>query len=862
MAPALDSDRGAVGVTIRGARLTAMRTLGFTTGLVLVASVAHAAPIAQVADDLDGDGTAGSIELTADGMLHVGDRPRGEVRVAAKADRGRVTVARRNGRPLILVEVSNGRAEEAIIVEGDRGRWQVSARFPLGGVGLDADYAIGAAATPNGIYRYQTRSDIRRCDGKPTYLFPELFEPTSRKFIRAIPPDGDEGQAPRLAARVDATPAGTPVVYRAHAASTQPGAGDAGGLTIPTELDDGRPDTAWHEDLGSDGRRQFFTFEPRVGTARAKQLRILAGAQGSTQALKANNRVHELAIVSANGTWQVELPDVASQPLGTAYMIDLPASVTGCVSVVLLSMYGGATNQTIVPELEVFADGERGGGGGEAMLAKVVADGKDSVTSAAAALARRGASAVAAIDAELAKTNDAGARRRLINALVKIQDPVAAPALARAATEGWVRDQDLIDVIDALARNGMQQELHDLAAKGGLDVDARVAAASRMTATGAGFPLLVALAGSGPREVRRAVIDRLGLAPLAPLTTAATTQSNAAAAGDVWRAITRRSRSAPNDRAASVEAMTTALATATDYERRYRLVDGLAALGDATALQTLEAMLRGLPEGADAAALRTVAVKAIGNAPRPEAIKLVLGFATDRDPGVRLAVLSSLAAADADASNPWHAAGGPDGIDRVIVTALSSDTWPEVRRRAATTLGARCQRPGPASALTTAVTKDKVIDVRTDALTALVQCHAAGIADLLARTWDDGDAPLELRTHAVDLAVALADPKLGAVLVGKFARWRGAAIESAEALALAQSSAAAIGRLDAPGAAKILLEALDDSAFPEVVSAAALALGALGPACPPAAKVKLNTLARSDDQAAVAAKRALAQCGK
>jgi hypothetical protein len=185
-----------------------------------------------------------------------------------------------------------------------------------------------------------------------------------------------------------------------------------------------------------------------------------------------------------------------------------------------------------------------------------------------------------------------------------------------------------------------------------------------------------------------------------------------------------------------------------------------------------------------------------------------------------------------------------------------------VRRRAAAALGARCKRPEPARALADAIARDRVVDVRIDALTALVQCKAAGVRELLARTWDDGKAPIELRRQAVDLVVALGDPQLAASLVGKLGRWRGEAITSAPALALAQSAAAAIGRMAPPGAAQALLSALDDSAFPEIVSSAALALGALGPACPPAAKTKLAILARSGDQAAMAARRAAAQCGR
>jgi hypothetical protein len=321
-------------------------------------------------------------------------------------------------------------------------------------------------------------------------------------------------------------------------------------------------------------------------------------------------------------------------------------------------------------------------------------------------------------------------------------------------------------------------------------------------------------------------------------------------------------RAAPGNRAHVLPAMLAALPAATDYERRYRLVDGIAALGDPAALQALAALFRALPATAETAALRQVAVHAIAAAPRPDAVGFVTESARDRDPGVRLAALAALAGGEVDGSDAWRAAGGPGAIDDVIDGALAHDTWPEVRRRAATALGVRCQRPAPARALAGAVDRDRELGVRGDALSALVQCHAAGIAALLARLWDDDKAPVELRSRAVLEAVALGDPALGAALVAKFTRWRGEAISSATALALAQSAAASIGRLGAPGAARALTDALDDTALPEIVQAAALGLGALGPACPPAAKARLAELAREADQAAVAAKRAVAQCGR
>jgi hypothetical protein len=111
-------------------------------------------------------------------------------------------------------------------------------------------------------------------------------------------------------------------------------------------------------------------------------------------------------------------------------------------------------------------------------------------------------------------------------------------------------------------------------------------------------------------------------------------------------------------------------------------------------------------------------------------------------------------------------------------------------------------------------------------------------------------------------AAALGDAGLTAALVGRFTRWRSEAIASIEALTLAQSAAATIGRTNPPGAAQALTDALDDAAFPEIVQAAALGLGALGPACPAAAHVKLTALVRSGEAAATVARRAAAQCGK
>jgi hypothetical protein len=829
--------------------------------ILLASTTAVAAPVATASLDVDLDGSADVVELSGAGTVTVGGKLAGKVDLKLTPTKARILVGGEAARRVLVVDVTSGKERQAVILGWSGGAWRELVRTPLGGVGLDADYATEIDATPEGVYRYQVRARAKRCDGKPAYLFAESFELGPRKFVRRDKlPSFVDASAPRATAKLD-TSAAPPVIFSARLASHQPGAADAGWLAIPSELDDGKPQTFWREDIAaSAGEGQFFTFESRISGVQAKQLRIVPGNPASAATLKASNRPRTLAIVGDKGAYRVELPDAAKDPLGAAYAIDLPQGLGECVTVVLENTYGPERGQTAIAELSVYADGERAGGG-EAMLARLVADGGSGSVNATAALVRSGLAGANALDAELQKTTHAPTRRRLIAALVKINDAAAAPSLVRAATEGWLQGSELVAVIEALSRLGLAHELAELAARRDVELEARLAAVRGISVDDKGLPRLLELAGNGSSDLRRAVIERLTAAPkIEVLIEAAQRETDANAAGDLWRAVTRRARTTKAERPTALAAMTAAFATATDYDRRYRLVDGIATLGETAELRQLEAQLRALPEGAQRAALFQVAVSGIASSPRPAALPFVLALATDPDPGVRLAVLGALAGVEDDPASPWHTPDGPDGIDRVLISALSTDRWPDVRRRAANALGTRCLRQGPANALTASVLGDKDLVVRGDSLIALVQCHAPGIADLLPKLWDDSKAPTPLRSQAVGLAAALGDPRLGPVLVKKFRTWRGGAIESEAALALAQAAPGAIAELNPPGAAEALLGALDDSAFPEIVRAAAFALGTMGPNCPAAAKRKLNELARSDEQSAQAAKAAAAKC--
>lgn len=813
---------------------------------LLLATSAHAAPIAGALEDLDGDGRKDPLVLEPTGELSIANAVAVKLPAMMKA---RIEVGAWNGKPIVIVVGE----KEAFVVEpaGPKG-WRMTAKTAVGGVGLDADYALDLTATPKGVIRFQRRQGIRRCDGKPALVFAEGFDGTRFRRLSALPLDVSPS-APRLGAKVDPL-ASSPVLYNARFASHQIGASDAGGLGIPTELDDGKPQTTWREELSSDGAGQFFTFEARAQGVSAKHVRI-AGAG------KSFNRPKTIAIVGASAAYRADLPDDTT---GAAFLVELPQPISGCVTVILEDTYGADKGQTAISELSVYADGERAGGA-DPMLAQIVAAGGDT-TNAEAVLAKRGAAGATALEAEIVKTQDARVRRRLLAVIAKIEDATAVPMLVRAATEGWVEGAALVDIVKALGRRGMTEELAQLAGKPSFLLEARIAAAQAITPTDAAtFGLLVDLAGTGPGALRKVVIERLMLATAAQLIEAAQKETEAPSAGDLWRALTKRAKHAPADHAAALAAMQAALPAAADYERRYRLIDGVATLGDAAAIRALEATLRALPSGAVGAALRQVAIAGAASAPRAEALSLVVGLARDPDPGVRLAVLSALAVTEVDTATPWHTPD-PDGIDRIIIAALATDTWPDVRRRAASSLGLRCQRMGPRAALIDAVFKDGSHEVRADALVALVQCRAQGASEILAKVWDDRKSPITIRTQAVALAAVLRDPALGVTLVGRFARWRGAAISAGDdgeaALSLAVSAAPVLAILEPPGAIEALVDALYDEAFPEIVSAAATALGKLGPKCPASAKAKLVEIGKSGSDAARAAELAVAGCGK
>lgn len=819
--------------------------------MIGVAAPAAAGPIAAVTADVDGDGIVDDIQLTEAGVVVSPSQAHKPVTFALAATRGRITA---DG-SWIAVEVDGADSVEGIGLRYKGGALTAVWRGPIGPQGVDGEWRIDLTATDGTLVKHQSRPDIRRCDGKPALLFPDGWDDKKRAFAPVKLRSDVATDAPSLTATAVTGAAPRPVVFTAVVASTGGGAANASELAAPSELIDGDAKTAWREDRAGDGRGEFITFR---ATVRGESGRALWFQPDSAAG---GNRIKRLAVVGKDRAYTVDIPGG-----GAAYRVDLPDAIGECVTVVLDQIDDakkGAGGTTGIAELVVLGDTDLAPGGADAALVAAVIAGGAGAHGAADMLVRRGTPGAQAVMTALAETGlSRDAQIGLLRVLIRGHDPVAAGALATGIAT-VLTGPDLEDATRSLAAMGpaAATALAGIAADRKQTADARVAALDALAgiAGNDATAALIGVAGDGPRPVRGAITKALGARPLGELLAAAPPAAQAAQA-DVWRGIGLAAlRASDADRGKAVDVLVGALAAATDYEGRYRAIQGVGALGDDAALATLSKALGALAAGTETNALREVAALALARNPAPGATTILIDLAHDGDPGVRLGAIGALAQRTPGSG----AAGVDDTIDKVLAGVLASDGWIDLRRAAAGSLGQRCQRAAPAAALERAVTDDAELEVRGDALAGLVACSAAGIADLLVKVAADDKLPLPLRQRAVILTVPLADVRLERPLIELFTRWRAAAFDNPDALALAQGAAVALGRLGGPKAGAALEAALGDEALPELVSAVATGLGELGAACPRTAIPDLEELAKSDQQMiAMSAKRAVARCSK
>ncbi|WP_428269365.1 NADase-type glycan-binding domain-containing protein, partial [Haliangium sp.] len=363
-------------------------------------------------------------------------------------------------------------------------------RGAVGPVGADGRYEVHVGVEGARLYRYESRPDVRRCDGGTARLFPRAWDARAGRFRAIYAPVEMPSGAPVVPAR-PAPPAGMAAgvasSFRTRSASTYEGAADAGALVVPRELDDGDPGTVWREGLGGDGRGEFITLGTGLPEAEVAAIRLIPGDAGSPTRFRKGNRLRRAGVLVGREAFWIELaqdPVRAGTAPATPYWAVLPAPVRAqCVTVIIDSVYPGAgaragAGDTALAELAVLTTLDLAPGGAEGELVAAVRAGGPRARAAGRALVGRGAAATAAVLGALAEigadggaaaagaaepagpggraggAGDDGARLRLLRVLAQLGDPAGAAELGAGMAAAATPAADRADFAAALAAMG------------------------------------------------------------------------------------------------------------------------------------------------------------------------------------------------------------------------------------------------------------------------------------------------------------------------------------------------------------------------------------------------------------------------
>ncbi|HWN70952.1 MAG TPA: hypothetical protein VNM90_25090, partial [Haliangium sp.] len=399
---------------MRASRLFLAMTLIVLPGVEAAAQApASPAPLAEATFDVDGDGAVDRIRIEPPGVVHVALARGRALRERFEAPPGALAAAQvgtdagpaLGGRRVLVVTatftVAAGEPAPAapLPVPGGPGReraealvlaWQdgALARLWQGPVGRrgDGEHSVHVALTPLGLLRYQARPEVQRCDGQPMYLHPQAWDFRSASFRPVYNAPRLPENAPVLAATSEPPPGASATMassFRTRAASTQTGAGDAGDLVPPRELDDSNPGTVWREGLGGNGRGEIITLSTSLPRAEVAAVRIVPGDAASPERFRRGNRLRRVGLlVGAERAFWIDFasdPAAGKLPPGTSYWAILPGPIAAqCVTLVLDSVYPGTAagsaraGDTAIADLAVLTTLDLTPGGAEAALVERV----------------------------------------------------------------------------------------------------------------------------------------------------------------------------------------------------------------------------------------------------------------------------------------------------------------------------------------------------------------------------------------------------------------------------------------------------------------------------------------------------------
>lgn len=831
-----------------------------------------AKPIAQHSFDVDGDGKADTITIAAPASVTItlAAKPKQPIwkpfAAAGQLLGGSITAAKIRRSTVIVataeLRVGGKRVHEAVAFRYARGRLTTVLRERVGPQGEDGEWSKHLAATPAGLLRYQGAPRIRRCDGKAPHLFPEKYDWRRRKFQPTQPPVNVNANAPRLTATVtppaNASASTRPIAFRTTAATVDGSSTTADDLSAPRELEDGRLNTAWLVDNRFGGRGEFVSYRSSMTAAAVRAFRVLPAQ------MKSSNTVTDLAILVGSTAYRVHVPAAAAG----GYWIVLPKPVAArCVTVIVDRVKRSRAGRTAIAELYVLTDLELAPGGPDAALAGFVAGGGARAGAAMRALRRRGKVAAAALVKEIAARGKAIEKLRLRRALATLRAPAGAAELVEGLATPGLNKHDYAGFSRALARmgNAAIKPLRNLIRRAQATLASRKAALAALSRIPdhAAAEALHGLMGEGSRRWRAHLATTTGNArPVKERlfwiggVIKAGKPGAAKREADLWQML-RSFRARASGRTADWIAQqvssrlraTHSMTPEAGYELRYRLFQIAGGSSSVVVASQLDRTIKALaPKHVNSHALLRVATNALGRNPIPEAKRILLGLASNPDPGVRRAVALAFGdRKDVDSTT-----------DNALGARLKTDAWPRVRTAAASSLSLRCKLTTVASMLYHSMDLDKDLRVQRVAISSLVRCRANGILARLFKLANTRKRDIGIRIHAVNEIATLGDRSKVGELIKMFKGHRREAWSKTAALRLASASAVTLGRLGGNLAIGPLMKAARENAFPEIQAAAVTGLSHI---CPRnARRVFAKLIGSNQRQVSVAARKAMQKC--
>ncbi len=745
----------------------------------------------------------------------------------------------------------------------------------VGAQGVDKEWSRHLVVDPANrrgapVVLYQNMRGLWRCDGVPAqglrrgYLFKsQRFVPMFVALPKAKPSAKGAGAGiEQLTATLQA-PTGVrakPLApFRFTAASSQVGCGgQASRVTPPSELHDGRPQTAWAEEWAGMGRGEFVSGSGIPGY-RVRALRIIPGHAGSAAQWTRHNRLKRIYLLfGPKHRYEVTFAqDPGKSAPGTAYWVVFPKPVrSSCLTLMLKEAYPGTEynkgqnkfGDTAISEVTVFTDIDFGNA--HETIIRDAGRGRLERLTAVRMLVRMGREVAPKLRAAFPKTVSAAEREVVLRALAQL-DPLGSVkeiAVGLREARGALRRQ----LFDALAR-AKDAAVPALGALLGQRLPGSLQKMLVLTLVRIGTDraarALVAVLGKSRDRQRARIVSGLRLLPparvKAPLLAALGVASQPARVrADLVRLLGMmavRHRSLRPDAVAIAQALITG---DTRFAVVYRLIELMRDLPDPVFVKSLLTITATPTDPI----LRAEAVRALGRFKQGAARLAVRSALTDKNPRVRRAAVTAWA---------MGIAGQPAAP---VVVLAQSDPWPMVRIAATKALGTRCLGPKALVALAKKRTGWRYKQVRRIAVNAAFRCKVSGLRPLLHSILTSDSEWVPLRALSARLLGELRDRgrvRYMAEFLGLLAKQVRKPHSRNEVLAA--DLAVALGKIRDKRALKSLTIAASTKLLPQLRAAA---LGALGGFCAPATKKIVKAGLTSTSRLVISSsRRTIRKCG-